>query len=66
MVKDNTSKGTFIIIKDKDVAKKFIAAGFQQVHNNIPNVYTFVNIESSKIFNDIDEGKIKYSNLLCM
>ena len=66
MKKDNISKGAFVLIKDVDVAKKLIAAGFEQIPNNIPNVYSFVNIESSKIFQEIDASKIEYSNLLCM
>ena len=66
MKKNNSSNKPFVIVKDADVAKKLKAAGFQEVHNNIPNVYTFVNIESSKIFQEIDENKIEYSNLLCM
>ena len=66
MKKNNSLNKPFVIVKDVDTAKKFIAAGFQEVHNNIPNVYTFVNIESSKIFQEIDENKIEYSNLLCM
>ena len=64
MKKDKISKGAFVLIKDADIAKKLIAAGCEQIPNNIPNVYTFVNIESSKIFQEIDESKIGYSNLL--
>ena len=66
MKKNNLSNKPFVIVKDADVAKKLIAAGFQEIPNNIPNVHTFVNIESSKIFQEIDENKIEYSNLLCM
>ena len=56
----------FIKTTDKETADKLMSAGFQLVSHS-GNVYTFLNqVPKNFIFEEIDQKKMAYTNILSM
>ena len=56
----------FIKTTDEDIAKKLSIYGFQLI-SQIGDLYTFLNYSSQKLnFEDIDEKRIVYDNVLSL
>ena len=55
----------FIIVKDKPTADKLSAAGFILL-SKIGDTYTFKNDQGKFNFEDLEKGKICYSNILSL
>ena len=61
-----SQKKNFIKTADKETANKLVACGFQLI-SKIGSVYIFLNETSKKInFDDIDEKKVIYDNILSL
>ena len=61
-----SQKQNFITTTDKGTADKLISAGFQLVSQN-SNTYTFLNqIPRNFNFDEVDEKKVVYTNILSM
>ena len=61
-----SQKQNFITTTDKETADKLISCGFQLVSHS-GNTYTFLNqISTNFSFNEIDEKKMIYTNMLSL
>jgi hypothetical protein len=61
----DNKKQNFLKTKDISTATALSKLGFQQVDNSNGWV-TFINNNKLHFSNDIDQSKIKYSNILCI
>lgn len=61
-----SQKQNFINTTDKETADKLISAGFQLVATS-GNAYTFLNqLPKNFSFDEVDKGKMAYTNILSM
>ena len=61
-----SQKQNFIKTTDKETADKLISAGFQLVSQS-GNAYTFLNqLPKNFSFDEVDKGKMAYTNILSM
>jgi type V secretory pathway adhesin AidA len=61
----DNKKQKFLKTKDTSTATTLSKLGFQQVDNSNDWI-TFINNNKLQFSNDIDQSKIKYSNILCI
>jgi type V secretory pathway adhesin AidA len=61
----DNKKQNFLKTKDISTATTLSKLGFQQVDNSNDWI-TFINNNKLQFSNDIDQSKIKYSNILCI